>query len=78
MPKITTISATLRKQIRASGLSLYGLAKLSGVDIPRLSRFMRKERGLTLNATDKLCKALKLRLTPADQIKRRPKKKVRR
>jgi transcriptional regulator with XRE-family HTH domain len=53
----------LRDAIRSSGESLNHLGARAGVGRDRLSRFMRAERGLTLDAAEKLCRALGLRLT---------------
>jgi len=50
--------------IRASGLSLSQLGRTSGVDAGRLSRFVRGERNLSLEAAAKLCRALNLQLAP--------------
>jgi len=43
-------------------MSLYALAKRSGVDKGQLSRFMAGERDFQLTTADKLCKALGLEL----------------
>jgi transcriptional regulator with XRE-family HTH domain len=59
-----TVSDRLRRAISESGLSLNELAERSGTDKGRLSRFMRGERGLTLDTVDKLAGVLRLRLTP--------------
>jgi transcriptional regulator with XRE-family HTH domain len=53
----------LREAIRASGMSLTRLGRLSHVDSGRLSRFMRGERDLTLEATNQICEALGLDFT---------------
>src|SRR5437773_2474498 len=53
----------LRRAIRASGQSLNQLGQERGVDSGRLSRFMRGERDLTLEATTRLCQVLGLELT---------------
>lgn len=53
----------LKKAIENSGQSLNQLSKVSDVGRDRLSRFMRGERGLTLDAAERLCLALGLRLT---------------
>jgi transcriptional regulator with XRE-family HTH domain len=54
----------LRDAIRQDGRSLNQIGKASGVDAARLSRFMRGERDLTLEAADKVCQVLHLRLAP--------------
>lgn len=61
----TDIVEQLRHAITDAGLSLAEIARRSGVDHTRLSRFMRNERTLTLSATAKVCKALELRLVKA-------------
>jgi plasmid maintenance system antidote protein VapI len=56
----------LEKQIRAaidkSGLSVYRLAKDSGVSQPVLCRFVNGKRGITLATASKLAEALGLKL----------------
>jgi len=56
------VSEQLRRAIRDSGESLCRIAAACGVDDGALSRFMRKERGLTLKSVDALCKHLGLEL----------------
>lgn len=53
----------LRQAMTLSGWSLNELGRRSGVDPGRLSRYMRKERDLTFDAVDRLCRALGLHLT---------------
>jgi transcriptional regulator with XRE-family HTH domain len=72
MDEITTIERQLREAIAASGQSYRQLAAASAVDNGRLSRFMRGERGLTVEAVGRLCQALGLQLAPishAEQVK---------
>ena len=52
----------LRDAIRASGRSLNRLSVVCGVGRDRLSRFLRGERGLTLEAAEKICDVLRLHL----------------
>jgi transcriptional regulator with XRE-family HTH domain len=59
----------LREAISHSGLPLNQLSKASGVHRSALSRFMRGERGLTLDGAAKVCEALGLVL--AEPPKRR-------
>ena len=70
------MTAELRAAIAADGRSLSQLARDCGagshVDAPRLSRFVRGERGLSLEAVDRLCLALGLEL-----VARRPAKRNR-
>ena len=67
MPRTRTASVTLRRAIADSGLTLVRLAELSGVDAGRLSRFVRRQRGLTLDAVDKLCRVFRLELVRKGQ-----------
>jgi transcriptional regulator with XRE-family HTH domain len=66
----------LRDAIRQSGQSLNQLSLACGVGRDRLSRFMRGERGLTLEAAEKVCRVLRLGLAPEGQTpKARPRRK---
>ncbi len=53
----------LRAAIEASPLSQYEISKRSGVSEGVLSRFMRGERGITLETLEKLAGPLGLELT---------------
>jgi transcriptional regulator with XRE-family HTH domain len=55
-----TLTDQLREAIRQSGRSLNQLGKQCGLDAARLSRFVRGERGLSLEAIDAIAKALNL------------------
>ena len=50
----------LRQAILASGRSLSQLGRQAAIDHSRLSRFLRGERDLTLEAADRLCQVLGL------------------
>jgi transcriptional regulator with XRE-family HTH domain len=52
----------LKQAIRECGLSLAEIARRSGVDHPRLSRFMRDERTLTLPAAARVCAVVGVRV----------------
>lgn len=60
------VTEQLREAIRKSRLSLHGISRVSGIGADRLSRFVRGERGLSLEAVERLCRALKLRLVRDD------------
>jgi transcriptional regulator with XRE-family HTH domain len=62
--KGTGLKEQLREAIRQSGQSLNRLSGVCGIGRDRLSRFVRGERGIGLDAAEKLCAALGLRLTP--------------
>jgi len=53
---------TIRGAIRQDGRTLGELAADADVDKSVLSRFMRGERGMNLDVTDRLCRALGLEL----------------
>jgi transcriptional regulator with XRE-family HTH domain len=56
------LKAQLRQAIRDSGQSLNQLSALCGVGRDRLSRFVRGERGISMDAAEKICEVLRLRL----------------
>lgn len=61
------ISEQLRAAIKAAerdGISRYRLSHLSGVSEAQLSRFYTAQRGLSIDAVDKLAHALDLELAP--------------
>ena len=59
------ISGQLRWYIEASNKSTYRLQRETGGDNGTLSRFLRGERGISIENIDKLAKHLGLRLTSA-------------
>ena len=61
--KPKTVTDQLKRAIADSGLTLYRIAKDSGVPYPVLYRFMADEQGLTMATADKLATYLGLRLT---------------
>jgi transcriptional regulator with XRE-family HTH domain len=56
------ITDTLRAAIKASGLTHYALAKVTGVTAGQLDRFMSGERDLRLNSAAAIAAALGLEL----------------
>lgn len=72
MPKLLSISDQLRHAIEDSGLSRYRIAKESGLSQSLLSRFMSGDRGLSLEAIDKLGTLLGFRLV-LDRISKKGK-----
>lgn len=60
-----TITGQLREAITASGKSRYAISKLAGVSQANLLRFMAGAE-LRSDSVDKLCKALRLKLTPME------------
>jgi plasmid maintenance system antidote protein VapI len=51
---MTTMTQTLRKAVRDSGLSLYAIAAAAGLKRPSLSRFMAGTQSLRLDMADRL------------------------
>lgn len=70
----TYLEEQLKTAIAKSGLSVYRLAKDSGVSQPVLCRFVNGQRGITLATASKLVETLGLELV---EKKRKPEKKVR-
>ena len=60
-----TMTQTLRKAIRDSGLSLYAIAAGTGLKRPSLSRFRAQTQSLRLDMADKLAAFFELELKPA-------------
>ncbi len=56
------LATQLQQAIRASGLSYYRLAKISGVGHPVISRFMTDKRGINLSTASALADVLGLEL----------------
>jgi plasmid maintenance system antidote protein VapI len=69
MAKGDTVSESLRKAIIDSGETLYRVAKDSGVSYPTVHRFVRHQRPISLEAVDRLCTYLGLRLSPMNTKK---------
>ena len=59
-----TVTEQLRNAIKASCQSLRQIAKGADVDVTSISRFLNKERDITGDTLDKLCKYFKLELVP--------------
>ncbi|GMV98172.1 MAG: hypothetical protein AMXMBFR83_25240 [Phycisphaerae bacterium] len=64
------VSGPLRQAIAESGLSVNAIATRAGVQQAALSRFVRRERGLTLETVDRLAAYLGLKLKPARHRRR--------
>jgi ribosome-binding protein aMBF1 (putative translation factor) len=58
----TYLEKQIRTAIEKSGLSIYKLAKKSGVSQPVLCRFTNRKRGITLATASKLVDTLGLKL----------------
>jgi transcriptional regulator with XRE-family HTH domain len=57
-----TLLGQVRAAITASDLTMYRIAKESGVDPASLSRFMSGERGLSVESLELLAIVLRLRI----------------
>jgi len=65
-PASESPSETLRRIIKARGLTAYAVAKLAGVARPDpVQRFLKNERTLRLDTFDKIAAGLGLRLVEA-------------
>lgn len=60
----------MRQAIRDSGLSLYRVAKDSGLDVAPLQRFMAGTHGMTLESASKLATIVGLALRQTKRRKR--------
>ena len=65
-----SITEPLRAAIRMSELSMYELARESGVAHAVIARFVRGERDLLLATADRLAAALQLTLSSTKGLKR--------
>jgi hypothetical protein len=64
------ISQALRRTIRKRKLTAYATAKQAGVSVDAVQRFLKDERGLSLETVDKIADCLDLVLcddSPAEQ-----------
>ena len=68
--KYTYLDEQILTAIEKSGLSVYRLAKDSGVSQPVLCRFVNGDRGITLATAAKLAKTLNLELVSKKKKKR--------
>ena len=64
--KTTSVSDQLKAAIRASDLSVYGVAKEAGMSPDPLYRFLQGERDLRLETASRICGALRLELQPIE------------
>lgn len=70
-PQTTDLAQTMRRAFHASDLTMYAVAKLSGVDRAQVVRFFSGNRGLTLGAASRICEVLGLELRPVRKPKRK-------
>ena len=65
----TDLGDQLRKACEDSGLSMYELARRSGLSYSQVFHFMRDNRTLTLKSAGRLADALQLELRPRGRTK---------
>jgi transcriptional regulator with XRE-family HTH domain len=70
-PTSVKVSDQLRHIVDDCGMSRYELSKRTGIDEGTLSRFMSRERGLSMKALDRLGESLGLTVS----MRRKPKQK---
>lgn len=61
--KSETLSNQVRKAIENCGMSRYAISQETGIDQAVLSRFIREQAGLSLDALDRLGDYLQLKIT---------------
>ena len=66
----TYLDKQIREAIKDSGLTIYRLAKDSGVSQPVLCRFVNGKRGITLATASKLVEVLGLELVAKKRKKK--------
>lgn len=66
--KVGTVAEQLRSAILASNLTLNEIRRRSGVDHGVLSRFLRRERDITLEVAARVCTVLGLELVRAQAV----------
>jgi ribosome-binding protein aMBF1 (putative translation factor) len=66
---MNNVETALRQAIADSGLTAYALAKRAGVDVAIVTRFMRGQRSIRIEAVSKLADALGLELAPKDHAR---------
>ncbi len=71
------MAGQLREIIGGRGLSAYSVGGMAGVSASVVSRFLSRERGLTLESFDAIAGALGLRLIETARGKARPPKPAR-
>lgn len=70
---LSNMALALKEAIEADGRSLNQLAKASGIDAGRLSRFVRGERDINLDAAGRLCDVLGVKFVmPQKRRRSRP------
>ena len=74
--KETYLEKQIREAFKNSGMTIYRLAKDSGVSQPVVSRFVNEKRGITLATASKLAEALNLELIQTKKKKVPPRASI--
>ncbi len=69
------LSDQLRRHLDSSGLTMYAIAKETGIDQASLGKFRHGERGLSWDAVDKLGDLLGLKIVTTKKPKASPQSK---
>jgi hypothetical protein len=64
-----TVSEVIRKTIQRRGLTAYAVAKQAGCPIDPVARFIKRERGLSLDTADRIAAGLGLALVEAGGLR---------
>lgn len=67
------VSQALRRTIRKRGLTAYATAKQAGVSVDAVQRFLKDERGLSLDTVDKIADSLDLALCDEKPVEQKGK-----
>ncbi len=70
MAKRTDWNDVFRRQIKASGLTIYRLSQDSGVNVAPLQRFMSGRHGMTLETAAKIARLIGVELRVSRKRKR--------
>jgi len=66
----TSWNDVIRGAIRASGVSLYAIARDSGVNVAPLQRFMASEHGMTVDTAERIGRLIGLELRPTRRARK--------
>jgi len=70
MPKKRTVSERIREAVETARVSRYRISRDTGIEESALSRFLSKERALSMNAIDALAEYFGLELVQRRRTKR--------
>ncbi len=70
MARQTSWNDVIRRAVKASGLSLYRVAKDTELSVGPVQRFMAGDHGLTVTSAERICALVGLELRPVKRRKR--------